>query len=142
MYHPEGDALYHSLQVFDLACEESPYDEDFLLAALLHDVGKAMKICCCWASATAMVERPECPPPRLKKRLRQFKRLPVSTTSISDFNQAGFCLARGSRDEVPEPSDISFLSVVQKFSIVLRSEIFARKLAVSDQFLSTRPSTI
>ena len=41
-YHPEGDALYHSLQVFDLACDEQPYDEDFLLAALLHDIGKAI----------------------------------------------------------------------------------------------------
>jgi hypothetical protein len=41
-YHPEGDALYHSLQVFDLAREEEPYDEEFLLAALLHDVGKAL----------------------------------------------------------------------------------------------------
>ena len=41
-YHPEGDALYHSLQVFDLGREEMPYDEEFLLAALLHDVGKAI----------------------------------------------------------------------------------------------------
>lgn len=41
-YHPEGDALYHSLQVFDLACDELPYDEEFLLAALLHDVGKSI----------------------------------------------------------------------------------------------------
>lgn len=41
-YHPEGDALYHSLQVFMLARDEAPYDEDFLLAALLHDVGKAI----------------------------------------------------------------------------------------------------
>ena len=41
-YHPEGDALYHSLQVFDLACNHAPYDEEFLLAALLHDVGKAI----------------------------------------------------------------------------------------------------
>lgn len=41
-WHPEGDALYHSLQVFDLACDELPYDEEFLLAALLHDVGKAI----------------------------------------------------------------------------------------------------
>ncbi len=41
-YHPEGDALYHSLQVFDHARDEQPYDEDFLLAALLHDVGKAI----------------------------------------------------------------------------------------------------
>lgn len=41
-YHPEGDALYHSLQVYDLARDELPYDEEFLLAALLHDVGKAI----------------------------------------------------------------------------------------------------
>lgn len=41
-YHPEGDALYHSLQVYDLACDELPYDEEFLLAALLHDVGKGI----------------------------------------------------------------------------------------------------
>lgn len=41
-YHPEGDALYHSLQVYQLACDELPYDEEFLLAALLHDVGKAI----------------------------------------------------------------------------------------------------
>lgn len=42
VYHPEGDALYHSLQVFDLARDELPYDEEFLLAALLHDVGKGI----------------------------------------------------------------------------------------------------
>ena len=41
-HHPEGDALYHSLQVFDLARDARPYDEEFLLAALLHDVGKAI----------------------------------------------------------------------------------------------------
>ena len=41
-YHPEGDALYHSLQVFDHACDALPYDEEFLLAALLHDIGKAI----------------------------------------------------------------------------------------------------
>ncbi len=41
-YHPEGDVLYHSLQVFDLAYDERPYDEEFLLAALLHDVGKGI----------------------------------------------------------------------------------------------------
>lgn len=40
--HPEGDALYHSLQVFGLAREQRPWDEEFLLAALLHDVGKAI----------------------------------------------------------------------------------------------------
>jgi HD domain len=41
-YHPEGDALYHSLQVFDLACDQLPYDEEFITAALLHDIGKAI----------------------------------------------------------------------------------------------------
>jgi hypothetical protein len=41
-WHPEGDALYHSLQVFDLARGALPYDEEFQLAALLHDVGKAI----------------------------------------------------------------------------------------------------
>lgn len=41
-WHPEGDVLYHSLQVFQLACDELPYDEEFLLAALLHDVGKGI----------------------------------------------------------------------------------------------------
>lgn len=42
-FHPEGDALYHSLQVFDLVRNGSPYDEELLTAALLHDVGKAME---------------------------------------------------------------------------------------------------
>ena len=41
-YHPEGDVLYHSLQVFDLAVDQHPYDEEFLLAAILHDVGKGI----------------------------------------------------------------------------------------------------
>ena len=40
--HPEGDVLYHSLQTFTLARELLPYDEEFLLAALLHDVGKGL----------------------------------------------------------------------------------------------------
>ncbi len=41
-YHPEGDVLFHCLQVFELARDARPYDEEFLLAALLHDVGKAI----------------------------------------------------------------------------------------------------
>ena len=40
--HPEGDVLYHTLQVFELACDAVAYDEEFLTAALLHDVGKAI----------------------------------------------------------------------------------------------------
>lgn len=40
-YHPEGDALYHSLQVFDLARRETD-DRGLWAAALLHDVGKAV----------------------------------------------------------------------------------------------------
>ena len=42
VHHPEGDVLYHSLQVFELARDHRPYDEEFLLAALLHDVGKGL----------------------------------------------------------------------------------------------------
>lgn len=41
-YHPEGDVLYHLLQVFELAKDARPYDEEFLQAALLHDVGKGL----------------------------------------------------------------------------------------------------
>ncbi|MFM8327229.1 MAG: hypothetical protein ACKN9U_20415 [Pirellulaceae bacterium] len=37
--HPEGDLLFHSLQVFALASEEFPNDLEALEAALLHDVG-------------------------------------------------------------------------------------------------------
>lgn len=40
--HPEGDVLYHCLQVFELARQERPWDEEFLLAALLHDIGKGI----------------------------------------------------------------------------------------------------
>jgi len=41
-WHPEGDALYHSLQVFELARVERGWDIEFCEAALLHDVGKAI----------------------------------------------------------------------------------------------------
>ena len=41
-YHPEGDVLYHLLQVFELAKAARPYDEEFLLAALMHDIGKGL----------------------------------------------------------------------------------------------------
>lgn len=40
-YHPEGDALYHSLQAFDAARRETA-DRSLWAAALLHDVGKAV----------------------------------------------------------------------------------------------------
>lgn len=40
--HPEGDALYHSLQVYELAKSARPNDEEFQTAALLHDIGKAI----------------------------------------------------------------------------------------------------
>src|SRR4029079_19042678 len=35
-YHPEGDVLYHLLQVFGLARDERSWDEEFMIAALLH----------------------------------------------------------------------------------------------------------
>lgn len=40
-YHPEGDALFHSIQVFECALRETD-DWQLLAAALLHDVGKAL----------------------------------------------------------------------------------------------------
>ena len=40
-YHPEGDALYHSLQVFELATRATD-DRVLWAAALFHDVGKAI----------------------------------------------------------------------------------------------------
>ena len=39
-YHPEGDALFHSLQAFELA-RRATDDRALWAAALLHDVGKA-----------------------------------------------------------------------------------------------------
>lgn len=41
-FHSESDAMYHSLQVFNLARIERSYDQEFLLAALLHDIGKGI----------------------------------------------------------------------------------------------------
>jgi hypothetical protein len=41
-WHPEGDALYHSLQAFEIARDEHPHDIELITAALLHDVGKAI----------------------------------------------------------------------------------------------------
>lgn len=41
-FHPEGDVLTHLLQCYDLAVEQFPWDEEFQLAALLHDVGKGI----------------------------------------------------------------------------------------------------
>jgi len=40
-FHPEGDALYHSIQVYQSAMLETS-DPELLAAALLHDVGKAI----------------------------------------------------------------------------------------------------
>jgi hypothetical protein len=37
--HPEGDALDHALQVFDLVHATRPYDEELLTAALVQEVG-------------------------------------------------------------------------------------------------------
>ena len=40
-YHPEGDALFHTMQVFELATRGTR-DRELWAAALLHDVGKAV----------------------------------------------------------------------------------------------------
>ncbi len=40
-YHPERDALFHSLQVFELARRQAT-DRVLWAAALFHDVGKAI----------------------------------------------------------------------------------------------------
>jgi predicted HD phosphohydrolase len=41
VHHPEGDVFVHSLQVMQWAFRES-IDTDLILAAMLHDVGKAV----------------------------------------------------------------------------------------------------
>ena len=38
VHHPEGDVLYHSLQVFEQARDRRNYDEEFLLAAINQSV--------------------------------------------------------------------------------------------------------
>ncbi len=43
LYHPETDALQHSLQVFFIARSKSN-DHSLVLAALLHDVGKSISL--------------------------------------------------------------------------------------------------
>ena len=40
-WHPEGDALFHSLQVFELAMRATD-DRVLWVASLFHDVGKAI----------------------------------------------------------------------------------------------------
>lgn len=40
-YHPEGDALYHSLQTFEIAYA-STTDPELWAAALFHDIGKSL----------------------------------------------------------------------------------------------------
>ena len=42
IHHPEGDVLNHSLQVLEWAFRESD-DIDLIIAAMLHDTGKAVK---------------------------------------------------------------------------------------------------
>lgn len=42
--HPEGNALYHALQVFELGRDKHPYDEEFLWACLLHEVGRLVDV--------------------------------------------------------------------------------------------------
>jgi hypothetical protein len=41
VFHPEGDALFHTLQVFESALADTR-DPILLAAALFHDVGKAL----------------------------------------------------------------------------------------------------
>jgi len=41
-YHPEGDVLNHSLQTMYCAFKET-IDTDLILAAMMHDVGKALE---------------------------------------------------------------------------------------------------
>jgi hypothetical protein len=55
-HHPEGDVQYHLLQVFELARDARPYDEEFLLAALLHDIGKGIDPCNHVGAALSVLE--------------------------------------------------------------------------------------
>ena len=58
-HHPEGDVLYHLLQCYVLAVDELPYDEEFQLAALLHDVGKIVLTNALEGSYTRLIEETE-----------------------------------------------------------------------------------
>ncbi|MDH5561431.1 MAG: HD domain-containing protein [Deltaproteobacteria bacterium] len=42
-YHPEVDALQHSLQVFFLALKKTK-DKDLIIASLFHDIGKSISL--------------------------------------------------------------------------------------------------
>lgn len=55
--HPEGDALHHALQLFDLAMAEHPYDEELLTAALFHDVGRLVRSGDLVRDARALLDR-------------------------------------------------------------------------------------
>jgi len=54
--HPEGDALDHTLQAFDLVRAERPFDEELLTAALVHDVGRAIDRADAVAAGLAVLE--------------------------------------------------------------------------------------
>jgi len=53
-FHPEGDALFHSLQVYQVASEDTD-DPVLRAAALLHDVGKAVPAACHAREGAAML---------------------------------------------------------------------------------------
>jgi hypothetical protein len=59
-YHPEGDALYHTLQVYEHARRESE-DPVMVAAAALHDVGKALRGADHDVEGAALLEGLVCP---------------------------------------------------------------------------------
>ena len=60
-YHPEPDVFNHLLQVTEVAFKES-HDTDLIIAAMLHDIGKAdnshnhEKISCKWLEPYASIK--------------------------------------------------------------------------------------